>query len=225
MLTTVIGEILPLTLALAISPLAIISVILMLLSPTPGRTGLGFLIGWTLGISIPLGLFVFLAGALPPRDAAGGPDPVRAVVQFVLAGLLLLLAYAQWRKRPKPDESPALPTWMSAIDSFTLPRALGLGLVLSGPRPKNLLIAASAGVTIGGAGMSLSAEMVAAAVFVGCAVSTVLIPIIAFFIASERLREPLEALRRWRVRENTVITVVLLVAIGVLMLGKALGSL
>jgi len=30
---------------------------------------------------------------------------------------------------------------MSAIDSFTFGRALGLGLLISGPRPKKLLVA------------------------------------------------------------------------------------
>lgn len=225
MLGYAIGESLPLTLAIAISPLSIIAVILMLLSPNARSTGPGFLLGWVLGITIPLIVFVLIAGVLPPHEASGGPNVVRAIVQFVLAALLLLLAVKQWRSKPARGEDTALPSWMNAIDSFAFGRALGLGLLLSVPRPKNLLIAASAGVMIGGAGLSAPSAAIAVSVFVLCAASTVLIPVAAFFIASEQLRGPLEGLRQWLARENAVITTVLLVVIGVLMLGKGLGSL
>jgi hypothetical protein len=224
-LGSVIGETLPLTLAIAISPLTIIAIILMLLSPNARRTGPGFLIGWVVGISVPVVVFVLLAGALPAAGDSGGPDVVRAIVQFALAALLLLLAGKQWRGRPAPGEDPTLPKWMAAIDSFTFGRALGLGLLLSAPRPKNLLVAASAGMLIGGAGLSASSQAVAAAVFIACAVSTVVIPVVAFLFAADRLREPMERFHRWLARENVVITTVLLVVIAVLMLGKGIGSL
>ncbi|MCC4908113.1 GAP family protein [Microbacterium sp. cx-59] len=225
MLSPVIGELLPLTLAIAVSPLTIVAVILMLLSPNARRTGPGFLIGWTLGVTIPVVVFVLIASALPSQGDSDGPDVTRAVVQFVLAALLLLLAVVQWRRRPQAGEEPALPKWMAAIDSFTFGRALGLGLLLSVPRPKNLLVAASASVIIAGAGVPIGSEVVAIAVFVLCAVSTVLVPVVAFLVAAGRLRQPMEALRRWLARENVVITTVLLVVIGVLMLGKGIGSL
>ena len=46
MLGPVIGEALPLTLAIAISPLSIVAVILVLLSANARSAGSGFLIGW-----------------------------------------------------------------------------------------------------------------------------------------------------------------------------------
>ncbi len=224
-LTTIIGEILPLTLGIAISPLTIVAVMLMLLSPQAQRTGPGFLIGWVAGTAVPVSLFVFFAGLLPPHASSTGPNPVQAVIHFGLALLLLLLAVKGWRGRPKAGEEAPLPKWMSAIDSFTFGRALGLGLLLSVPRPKNLLIAASAGVIIGGAGLSVGAEVTAVSVFVLCAVSTVLVPVLAFFVAADRLRAPLESAHQWLARENAVITTVLLTVIAVLMLGKGISAL
>jgi threonine/homoserine/homoserine lactone efflux protein len=114
---------------------------------------------------------------------------------------------------------------MAAIDGFTFTRAFGLGFLLSALNPKNLLIAASAGVTIGGAGLDVFPESVAAGIFVLCATSTVWVPVAAFLVASERLRGPLDALHRWLVRENNVVMTVLLAFIAVLMLGKAIASL
>ncbi|MFK3677545.1 GAP family protein [Microbacterium sp. NPDC090218] len=225
MLGDVIGETLPLTLAIAISPLTIVAIILMLLSPNARRTGPGFLIGWSLGIAVPVAVFVLLAGTLPAPADSDSPDPIRAIVQFILAALLLLLAGRQWRGRPAPGEDPTLPKWMSAIDSFTFGRALVLGVLLSAPRPKNLLIAASAGMLIGGAGLSASSTTIAAVVFIGGAVSTVVIPVIAFLVSAGRLRAPMEEFHRWLARENATITTVLLAVIGVLMVGKGIGSL
>ncbi|GAA1795776.1 GAP family protein [Leucobacter iarius] len=225
MLGQVIGELLPLTLAIAISPLTIVAVILMLLSPNARSTGPGFLIGWSLGIAAAAAAFVLIAGALPPRASSDGPDLVRAIVQFVIAALLLLLAVKQWRSRPAPGEDPVLPKWMSALDSLTFGRAFGLGLLLSVPRPKNLLMAASAGLVISGAGLPAASSVIATGVFVLCAVSTVLVPVVAYLVAAGRLRRPLEAFHEWLARENAVITSVLLLVIAVLMLGKGLGSL
>jgi hypothetical protein len=42
----VIGDLLPLAVGVAISPMPIVAVILMLLSRQAGKTGTGFLIGW-----------------------------------------------------------------------------------------------------------------------------------------------------------------------------------
>jgi len=77
---------------------------------------------------------------------------------------------------------------------------------------------------IGGAGLSVSAEAVAAAVFIACAVATVVIPILAFMISPDRLREAMETFHQWLARENVVITTVFLTEIGVLMLSKSIGS-
>ena len=73
--------------------------------------------------------------------------------------LLLLLAVRQWRGRPKPGAEAALPGWMSAMDSLTLPKAAGLGFVLSAVNPKNLLMCVAAGAAIGGRGRIYVLEM------------------------------------------------------------------
>ena len=224
MLSQVIGEILPLTLAIAISPLTVIAVILMLLSPHAKQSGPGFLLGWVLGISVVAIVFVLLAGALQPPATKNGPDIVRGVVQLCCAGLLLLLAAAQWRGRPAPGADPKLPKWMAALDSFTVWRAFALGLLLSVPRPKNLLVAASAGIIISGAGLPALPTAIAVGVFVLCSVSTVLVPVVAYLCAADRLRAPLEAAHRWLARENAVISSLLLFVIAVLLFGKGLGS-
>ena len=62
---SVIGDILPLAIGIAISPIPIIAAILMLLSPKAKGTSVGFLIGWVPGIVVALVVFILLASVLP----------------------------------------------------------------------------------------------------------------------------------------------------------------
>ena len=62
------------------------------------------------------------------------------------------------------------------------------------------------------------------AVFTLIAASTVLIPVVGYLIAAEKLRGPLDALRVWLAKENAVIMAVLLLVIGVSLIGKGIGS-
>lgn len=219
----VIGEVLPLALGIAISPIPIIAAILMLLSPKARVTSVGFVLGWLVGIIVAVTVFTLLSAVLPPQDADTA-DPTRGTIQIVLGALLLLVALRQWRKRPRDGAEPPLPGWMKAIDRTSAPMAIGMGFLLSAVNPKNLLMAAGAGVSIGAASLSTGEIITVIAVFTLIAASTVLIPVIGYLIASATLRSPLDALRRWLAMENAVIMAVLLLVIGVTLIGKGLGG-
>ena len=219
----VIGDILTLAFGVAISPIPIIAAILMLLSPKARVTGTGFLLGWVLGIVVAVTVFTLLSSVLPEGEEDAS-QPIKGVIQLVLGILLLLLALRQWRGRPRAGAEPALPKWMQAIDTITFPKALGLGFLLSAVNPKNLLLAASAGVTIGAAGLDAGSTVVVIAIFTLIAASTVLVPVVGYLIAADKLRGPLDALRGWLAKENAVIMAVLLLVIGVAIIGKGISS-
>lgn len=218
----VIGEILPLALGVAVSPIPIIAAILMLLSPRARVTSVGFLLGWVLGIVVAVTVFTLLSSVLPDGDDSS--KPVQGVIQLILGAGLLLLALRQWRGRPHGGEEPAMPKWMQAIDKVTFPVAFGLGFLLSAINPKNLLMAAGAGVDIGSAGLETGEIVLVIAVFTVVAASTVLVPVVGYLIAADRLRATLDALRVWLAKENAVIMAVLLLVIGVSLIGKGIGS-
>lgn len=220
----VIGEVLPLALGVAVSPIPVVAAILMLLSPRARGAGVGFLIGWVAGIVVVVTAFTLLSSFLAEKD----PDaskPVQGIIKLVLGGLLLLLAWRQWRDRPRGEAAPALPTWMSAIDTLTPVKGTGLGFLLSALNPKNLIMSAGAGIAIGGGALATGQVVATILVFTVIAASSVGIPVIAYLVASDRTAGPLEALRGWLVRENAVVTAMLLLIIGVAMIGKGIGSL
>ena len=218
----VIGEILPLAVGIAISPIPIIAAILMLLSPRAKTTSVGFLIGWLVGIIVAIVLFTLISSIIP--QDSGGPSPVSGVIKIILGLLLLFLAIKQWRARPAEGDQASMPKWMSAIDSMTAGKAFGLGFLLSAVNPKNLLMASSAGLIVGGAGLTVGQIAVVIIIFVLLAASTVLVPVVGYLIAAARLAGPLDKLREWLVDNNAVIMAVLLLVIGVAMIGKGLAN-
>ena len=71
----VIGDLLPVALGVAISPVPIIAVILMLLAPKAKAASVAFMIGWVLGITVVITVTTFL---LDPADSSdGGSSYVR----------------------------------------------------------------------------------------------------------------------------------------------------
>jgi len=219
---SVIGAVLPLAIGIAISPIPIIASILMLLSPKAKGTSVGFLLGWVVGILVAVTVFTLISTVLPDGDS--GSKPIQGVIQIVLGVGLLLLALRQWRSRPKPGEEPALPKWMSAIDTMNAGRGFGLGFLLAAVNPKNLLLGAGAGVTIGSAGLSAGSVAVVIGVFTVIAAASVAIPVIAYLVAAKRMAGPLESLRGWLVHNNATVMAVLLLVIGFVLIGKGIAS-
>ena len=219
----VIGDILPLAIGVAISPIPIIAAILMLLSPKAKGTSVGFLLGWVAGIVVAVTLFTLLSSVIPATDDTAA-KPVQGVIPLLLGAGLLLLALRQWRTRPAPGEQAALPKWMSAIDTMTAGKGFGLGFLLAAVNPKNLLMGAAAGLAIGGAGLDVGADVVAILVFTLVAACSVAVPVIAYLVASQRMGGPLESLRSWLVQNNATVMAVLLLVIGVVLIGKGIAS-
>jgi threonine/homoserine/homoserine lactone efflux protein len=220
----VIGDLLPLAIGIAISPIPIIAVILMLLSQHPGRSGGGFLIGWVAGIVVITVVVLLVVGQA--GDSSGGkPSTLSSVLKLVFGAALLLLAGRQWQGRPKEGESGSMPKWMGAIDSITLGRALGLGFALSAINPKNLLMGLGAGTTIGAAHLPAGEAVVAVVVFTVLAASTVAGPVLGYLLARERVTRPLQELRAWLTQNNAAMMAVLLLVIGVVLIGKGIAGL
>jgi hypothetical protein len=216
---TVIGEILPLAIGVAVSPIPIIAAILMLFSKRAGSTSTGFLTGWIVGIVVVTAIFTALAGTL---QTGGEPSVAASWIKIGLGALLLLVGIGQWRGRGGKHDNPK---WMAAIDDFTLVKALGLGILLSAVNPKNLIMAAGAGLAIGSAALGLGGDAAAVAVFTVIAASTVASPVLGYLVAAERMRGPLDSLKGWLQDNNATVMATLILVIGAVLVGKGVSGL
>jgi Sap, sulfolipid-1-addressing protein len=181
-----IGDILPLALGVAISPVPIIAVILMLLSPKARTSGLAFVTGWVVGLVIAGAVVLALSHSVGFGAGGGGGSIVGSLLKIVLGLILLWLAFREWRKLPRPGEQPPLAGWMRAIDSVTMAKALGLGALLSAINPKNLSLTAAAANTIAQKGLSAGGAAFALIVFL--ASLSIALPVVLYLTGGSSAR-------------------------------------
>jgi threonine/homoserine/homoserine lactone efflux protein len=220
----VIGDILPLAIVVAISPVPIIAVILILFSARARTNGPAFLAGWVVGLAV-LGTVVLVlsdAGDLHDQD---GPSTAAGVVQLILGVLLLLASLRQWRSRPKHGEEPEMPKWLAGVDGLSPVKAAGLGVLLSAVNPKNLLLVIAAAVTIGQAGLGTGQQVVALVVFVLVGSVTVALAVVYSLLGGEGAAARLEEAKDWLAANNATVMFILLLVFGVVLIGKAIGIL
>jgi len=216
-----IGQVLSLAVGVAISPIPIIGVVLMLVTPRARVNGPAFVLGWLIGLAI-VGAIVLLAA--PGGTSDSGPATWVSTLQLVLGALLVLMAAKQWRGRPHGDEQAATPKWMGAIDGFNAVKALGAGVVLSGANPKNLLLAVAAAAAIVQTGIPGGEQAGAYAVFALIGTIGVAVPVVIYFALGDRAGPILQRLKRWLAQNNGVIMAILLLLIGVKLIGDAIAG-
>ncbi|NNH68957.1 GAP family protein [Nocardia uniformis] len=216
----VLGDLLPLAVGVAVSPIPIVAAILMILSRNGSGSGTGFAVGWVAGIAVATTVITLLAGAIggsEPRE----PSAAASWIKIVLGALLLGLALAQWRQRTDADP----PQWMRAIDEFTPVKALAMGAALAAVNPKNLLLCLSAGVTIGASDLGAGGKVAAVIVFTLLAATSVLIVVFGYLTAADRLRGTLDSARVWLQANNHAVMAIVLLVMGAVVLGKGVGGL
>jgi len=221
---TAIGTTLPLAVGVAISPLAIIAVILLLVTPRARTSGPAFLVGWLLGLAV-VGAIVLVLVEPAGATSATTPATWASVLQLAVGVLLLLFAITQWRGRPAGDQRRDTPKWMGAIDAFTAARAFMLGVVFSAVKPKNLLLTIGAASLIAETGISGAQEALALAIFVIVGSVGIATPIVIYFALGARADTVLEQMKAWMLLHNAVIMTTLCVVFGAVLIGDAISGL
>lgn len=219
-----IGQILPLAVGVALSPIPIIAVVLMLVTKRARSNGPAFVAGWLAGLAIVGAIVLAVVGSAGASDQ-GEPKTWVSVLELVLGVLLVLAAGRRWRDRPAAGVESEPPKWMHAIDSFSPARALGAGALLSGLNPKNLMLAIAAAAAIAQTGIPGGEQAVAYAIFAVLGTLGVGIPVFLYFVMGERSQDVLDRLKGWMGTHNAAIMGVLLLVIGVKLIGSAIGSL
>ncbi len=219
----VLGQLLPIAVGVAISPLPIVAVVLMLATPRGRVNGPAFVLAWIVGLAVVGAVVILVAGDNAHTDS-GSPSDGVSWLKLVIGLALIALGVRQFRRRPRGDAPGELPTWMAALDGFRWPKALGAGLVLSAANPKNLLLAVAGAAVIAQAGLSGGQEAGSLAIFVLIGTVGVAAPVVLYFALGDRSRAVLDDLRGWLAAHNAVIMSVLFVVIGFKILGDAISG-
>jgi arginine exporter protein ArgO len=217
---SVLGALIPLGLVIALSPITVIPAVLVLQAPRPRPSGLAFLTGWVLGLAALTALSVAGSGVLGGLHKS--PPTWASWLRVILGAVLILFGIYRWLTRHRHTESPA---WMRSFATITPARAAITGAVLVVIRPDVLLICVPAGLAIGGSGMDVADDWMAAAFFVAIAASTVAIPILAYAAAGHRLDDAMARLKDWMEKNNAALMAAILVVIGLMVLYNGIHAL
>jgi len=216
------GAVLPVAVAVALSPFPIIAVVLVLLSPVGRSAGLAFLAGRVVGVAVVVLLVAAISDLIERSEDAA---PAVAVMRILVGAAIVVLAARKWSGRPRAAGDAALPGWMGAIEGSSPAGAARLAFLLSVANPKELLLGVGAGITIGSAGLPLTATLTVATGYTVIACASVAGPVVAFVVAGERIRGRLDEARALLVRHNEAIMSVVLLVIGAALIGGGLADL
>ena len=216
----VIGQLLPLAVVAALSPIPIIAVVLMLSTPRARVNGPMFLLGWVASLAVLGAVLLTVASGLDASDSDSQSGV--STLKLVLGVAVVVVAVRQWRKRPHGTEAAPMPKWMDAVDAFSPAKAFGAGIVLVALNPKNLIITIAAAAVVSQSGLSGADQAIAYAVYAVIATVGVAVPLILFFAMGERAAAPLASLKTWMAAHNAAIMSVICLVIGAKLIGDAL---
>lgn len=216
-----IAEVVPQAIGMAASPLPLIAVLLMILSPEGRGRSLGFAVGRVLAVLVT----VLAAAALSDfATQASGGTRLGAVIRLVLGVGLIVLALSKLRSRPKGAAEPKTPGWMHALAGITPAKALRTGFLVTAINPKELIFGIAAGIVIGSASIPPGMAAAALLIYTALATVTVVVPVAAYLLLGAPVRRVLEPAKTWLVRYYNVIIAAVLAIIGAVMIGKGMAG-
>jgi hypothetical protein len=219
-----ISEVLPFAVGVALSPAAIISVILILFSRRARVNGPLFLLGWV----VALGVLVAVVYAISDQSNAATSNTSSDSVSWLkiaLGASFFLLARREWRKRPAPGTDPEMPKWMARVDGLTPATSLGLGVLLGGLNPKNLVLGIGAAAGLAQLGLSTADAVVSLIVFVAVGSVTIFGPVVYHLVGGAKATATLDELKDWLGGHNDAVMAVLFVVLGAVLIAKGLAPL
>lgn len=213
-------ETLPYAVGVAISPVAIATTLLLLTARGAIANGIAFLLGWAVGVAVPILVFVVIVSQTDISDS----DPIWITVADLLLGIAFFIgAVLLWtrRRRRRGRLSPRL----ANVHSLTTSRSAGLGVVLSGANPKVIALALGAALALGesDADVLLAAEAVIAFVVIGA--TGVAVPLAVYLAARSRARTLMERADGWLGRHEVDALIAVSILFGGVFLAAGVDSL
>ena len=124
-----------------------------------------------------------------------------SAIKLALGLLLLILAWRQLDKRPKPGGGA--PAEMdAALDGFTPGRSLVFAALLSGLKPKNLILNASAAAGIAQSGLGGPQQAVVLLLLIVVGSLGIIAPVAVYFAMGDKAAPVLDGWKTWLVANN-----------------------
>ncbi len=212
-------QLLPLAIVCALSPWAIVAVILMLGSDRPSNS-IAWLAGWTLStLTVGVVIVLFFGGYDFSHNST--PTTLACVVQVVLGALLLVAAARFWVRRPaRTGTLPKEPGWMVRIGKMRAVWAFAIGAFWI-----NTTVVIAAGVDTLRANLSNWDSFVVLAAFTLVTLSVQAALTVYFYVLPERAAIGLERIREAIARNQQAALAIVALVLAVWFAGQGIRGL
>lgn len=205
-------DVLPLAVGIAASPLAIITMLLLLVQRRL-RPALWFLAGWTLGLLLLFTIVMFWGDNMPTRDR----ELVSPYVGYfkVLIGFLLIalgmLSYVRSRRSTAPKELPAV---IRSVDKLTPARSAGAAAFMATINVKNVMLLLAFAVAVSAQPRPPLISATAVILFIIIASLALAVPVLYALIRGRDAEMQLQRWQEWLVNNQGVVMAVFIGLVG-----------
>jgi hypothetical protein len=206
---------LPSAIAMALSPVAIIELILVLFSQRARINGMVFLATLIAGVFL-IPVIGAFAVSVATDDSTDQPSTVKGWIILIIGLLLLLVAIRNWRNRADPTVPAVFDSIAKMGPGAVFVLALGATLF----NPKNLIVLLSAGTQAGASGESTTTIIVSLVVFTLLATSPFIVSVGYVLVGGETAKTRLDAVREWLMANNRLIMAIVLGALALVLLAQ-----
>lgn len=215
-------QMLPFAVAIALSPVAVIAMVLILGTKHAKANGFSFFTGWIGGVYV-IGMLILRVLSSREIRRFERAFSSEILMFFFIVGLLcLIISFKQWMDRPKKEEAVVMPKWLSVVHTIRSPAAAVLGIILGSVSPKNFLLIVGGAKVISETEILRSAQAFSWISFTVVASLGVAVPFFVYLSGGERSVVILQQLKVWLARNNNSITAFLLLIIGIRLIAEVL---
>jgi hypothetical protein len=212
-------QLLPLAIVCALSPWAIVAVILMLASDRPSNS-VAWIVGWTLS-TLAIGLLIVLFFGGYDFSSNSTPTTTACVIQVLLGVVLLWVAGWSWRQRPaRTGELRKQPGWMTRIGEMSPVWAFLIGAFWI-----NTTVAVAAAVDTLRADLSSGASIAVFAAFTLITLSGQGALILYAYLLPKRAALGLKRIREWITRNQQASLAVVALVLAIWFAGQGISGL
>lgn len=221
---SVMLELLPVAIAAALTPTAVLAVILILFSHKPRGNGLAFLAGWYLGLLILSWMIVAFLARLGFFSSLLGGYALSTGLLVLLGLLLLLVAFQQWRSRPRAGTPVAEPVWFARLNTLRPGHSFGIGAALASLTPKMILLTLAAAVIIGRASPAAQTSLAADFFYATLGSIPIAIPVALYLSRGEHARATFTRWKDWLMRNNSALMAAVSLLMGLALVGAGMAE-
>jgi hypothetical protein len=214
-----LGISLPLALGIAAAPWAIITLMILLLTPRAVANAYAFLMGWFIGLML-VGFVVMNSPGL--INDSGEPSRLMGWIRLGMGTVFLVFSFFLFKKIPKGKDQQTIPKWIEKVDSFGIFHASGLGFFHSTLNLKNSSMAVVGAASIARQGLTSWQELVALLVFCVIASIGVMIPHIIFLLFRKNTEIIFGKIKIWILKNRVLVLLLILIIFGGISLYKGI---